>query len=226
MKQLEPNPYEQLIQKYPPGTHVKGRVRNIADFGIFVEIEEGIDGLVHISDMSGTQRVKHPSELFQKGDEVEAILERIDMEDDDKPKISLSIKKLTGDPWDRIPGEYPVGKIFDAKVLKVLDFGAFVQLAEGVEGLVHVSEISEERIEDPRSVLQPDQAVKVQVISMDAAERKIGLSIKSAERQVEMADVQGYSPGTTGGATLGDVFAEKLGKLSGSESGESEPKED
>jgi len=215
MKQLEPNPYEQLIKKYPPGTHVKGRVRNIADFGIFVEIEEGIDGLVHISDMSWTQRVKHPSELFQKGDEVEAVLERIDMEDDDKPKISLSIKKLTGDPWDRIPAEYPVGKVFDAKVLKVLDFGAFVQLAEGVEGLVHVSEISEERIEDPRSVLQPDQEVKVQVISMDPAERKIGLSIKSAERQVEMADVQGYAPGTTGGATLGDVFAAKLGKLTG-----------
>jgi len=220
MKQLEPNPYEQLIEKYPPGTHVKGRVRNIADFGIFVEIEEGIDGLVHISDMSWTQRVKHPSELYQKGDEVEAILERIDMEDDDKPKISLSIKKLTGDPWDRIPQDFPVGKIFDAKVLKVLDFGAFVQLADGVEGLVHVSEISEERIEDPREVLQPDQMVKVQVISIDQHERKIGLSIKSAERQVEMADVQGYSPGTTGGATLGDVFAEKLGKLAGSDSKE------
>jgi small subunit ribosomal protein S1 len=222
MKQLEPNPYEQLTQKYPPGTVVKGRVRNIADFGIFVEIEEGIDGLVHISDMSWTQRVKHPSELYQKGDEVEAILLNVDMEDDDKPKISLGIKQLVGDPWDRIPQEYPVGKIFDAAVLKVLDFGAFVQLAEGVEGLVHVSEISEERIEDPRAVLEPGQTVKVQVISIDPNERKIGLSIKSAERQVEMADVQGYSPGTTGGATLGDVFAEKLGKLAGGDTEKSD----
>ncbi len=218
MKQLEPNPYEQLMEKYPPGTRVKGRVRNIADFGVFVEIEEGIDGLVHISDMSWTQRVKHPSEMFQKGDEVEAVLLNIDMEDDDKPKISLGIKQLVGDPWDRIPQTYPVGRIFDAKILKVLDFGAFVQLEEGVEGLVHVSEISDERVEDPREVLQPDQPVKVQVISIDPAERKIGLSIKSAQRQAEMADVQGYQPGTTGGATLGDLFADKLGKVAGTDS--------
>jgi small subunit ribosomal protein S1 len=222
MKQLEPNPYEQLLEKYPPGTRVTGRVRNIADFGIFVEIEEGIDGLVHISDMSWTQRVKHPSEIYQKGDEVEAVLLNIDMEDDDKPKISLGIKQLVGDPWDRIPNTFPVGKIFDAKVLKVLDFGAFVQLEEGVEGLVHVSEISDERVEDPRDVLQPDQTVKVQVISIDQQERKIGLSIKSAQHQVEMADVQGYSPGTTGGATLGDLFAEKLGKKVGGASASSE----
>ncbi|RMH39745.1 MAG: 30S ribosomal protein S1 [Deltaproteobacteria bacterium] len=220
MKQLEPNPYEQLVKKYPPGSVVKGKVRNIADFGVFVEIEEGIDGLVHISDMSWTQRVKHPSELFQKGDEVEAVLQEINMEDDDKPKISLSIKALSPDPWSRIPQEYPVGKVFDAKVLKVLDFGAFVQLEEGVEGLVHVSEISEERVEDPRDVLQPGQTVKVQVISVDPLERKIGLSIRSAERHAEMADAQGYAPGTTGGATLGDVFKDKLGALKPTESNE------
>src|SRR5438067_6010828 len=125
MKQLEPNPYEQLTEKYPPGTVVKGHVRNIADFGIFVEIEEGIDGLVHISDMSWTQRVKHPSELFQKGDEVEAVLLNIDTSDGEKPKISLGIKQLVPDPWDRIPYDYPTGKIVDGKILKVLDFGAF-----------------------------------------------------------------------------------------------------
>jgi small subunit ribosomal protein S1 len=192
---------------------VKGRVRNIADFGIFVEIEEGIDGLVHISDMSWTQRVKHPSELYQKGDEVEAVLQEINMEDDEKPKISLSIKALGNDPWDRIPQEFPVGKVFEAPVLKVLDFGAFVQIAEGIEGLVHVSEISDERIDDPRSVLAPGQTVRVQVISIDAHERKIGLSIRSAEHAAELADAQGYAPGTTGGATLGDVFKDKLGKL-------------
>ena len=216
MKQLEPNPYEQLRDKYPPGTAVKGRVRNIADFGIFVEIEEGIDGLVHISDMSWTQRVKHPSELFQKGDEVEAVLQAIDTDDGEKPKISLSIKHLVADPWERIPYDYPIGKIVDAKVLKVMDFGAFVELEKGVEGLVHVSEIAEERIDDPRGHLTEAQEVKVQIISLDPSERKIGLSIKGAVRAQEMADAQGYVVGSnTGGATLGDVMRGKLGDLAG-----------
>ncbi len=212
MKQLEANPYEKLHEKYPPGTVVKGKVRNIADFGIFVEIEEGIDGLVHISDMSWTQRVKHPSELYQKGDEVEAVLINIDTDEGDKPKISLGIKQLVGDPWDRIPAEYPIGKIVDAKVLKILDFGAFVEVEKGVEGLVHVSEISEERVDDPNDLLTEGQAVKVQIISMDQAERKIGLSIKAALRSQEMADAQGYTiSNNTGGATLGDVMRQKLG---------------
>ena len=218
MKQLEPNPYEQLTEKYPPGTVVKGKVRNIADFGIFVEIEEGIDGLVHISDMSWTQRVKHPSELFQKGDDVEAVLLNIDTSDGEKPKISLGIKQLVADPWDRIPFEYPTGKVVDGKVLKVLDFGAFVELERGVEGLVHVSEISEEHVEDPRAVLNPGQEVKVQIISTDAAERKIALSIKGANRAKEMSEAQGYSGANAGGATLGDLMRGKLGKLAGKKS--------
>ncbi len=213
MKQLEPNPYEQLTEKYPPGTVVKGLVRNIADFGIFVEIEEGIDGLVHISDMSWTQRVKHPSEMFQKGDPVEAVLLNIDAGEGDKPKISLGIKQMVPDPWDRIPYDYPTGKVVDGKVLKVLDFGAFVELEKGVEGLVHVSEISEEHVEDPRTVLTPGQVVKVLIIHADGAERKIGLSIKGANRAKEMADVQGYASPNAGGATLGDKFRGKLDKL-------------
>ncbi len=215
MKQLEPNPYEQLTEKYPPGTVVKGKVRNIADFGIFVEIEEGIDGLVHISDMSWTQRVKHPSELYQKGDEVEAVLLNIDTEEGDKPKISLGIKQLVADPWDRIPHDYPTGKVVDAKVLKILDFGAFVEIERGVEGLVHISEISEEHVEDPRAVLTPGQDVRVKVISVDGAERKMGLSIKAATRDAELAEAQGYASGATGGATLGDVMASKLGAALG-----------
>jgi small subunit ribosomal protein S1 len=213
MKQLEPNPYEQLTEKYPPGTVVKGLVRNIADFGIFVEIEEGIDGLVHISDMSWTQRVKHPSELFQKGDAVEAVLLNIDTGDGDKPKISLGIKQLVADPWDRIPYDYPAGKIVDGKVLKVLDFGAFVELEKGVEGLVHVSEISDDHVEDPRTVLQPGAAVKVQILHADAAERKIGLSIKGANRAKDAAEAQGFNSSNAGGATLGDKFRGKLDKL-------------
>jgi small subunit ribosomal protein S1 len=213
MKQLEPNPYEQLTEKYPPGTVVKGLVRNIADFGIFVEIEEGIDGLVHISDMSWTQRVKHPSELFQKGDAVEAVLLNIDTGDGDKPKISLGIKQLVQDPWDRIPTAYPAGKVVDGKVLKVLDFGAFVELEKGVEGLVHVSEISDDHVEDPRTVLQPGQDVKVQILHADAAERKIGLSIKGASRAKDAAEAQGFNSSNAGGATLGDKFRGKLDKL-------------
>jgi small subunit ribosomal protein S1 len=211
MKQLESNPYEQLREKYPPGTVVKGKVRNIADFGIFVEIEEGIDGLVHISDMSWTQRVKHPSEMFQKGDEVEAAVLNIDTADGEKPKISLGIKQLIGDPWDRIPYEYPVGKVVPVKILKVLDFGAFVELERGVEGLVHVSEISDERIEDPRTVLKPGEETKAQIITVDPVERKIGLSIRSAANAGNMAEVQAaFVPGSTGGATLGDVMRAKL----------------
>ncbi len=213
MKQLEPNPYEQLMQKYPVGSSVKGSVRNIADFGIFIEIEEGIDGLVHISDMSWTQRVKHPSELFQKGDEVEAVLLNIDTDEGDKPKISLGIKQLVADPWDRIPHEFPIGKVVDAKVLKVLDFGAFVEIERGVEGLVHISEIAEDHVEDPRQLLEPGQEIKVQLISIDTEERKIGLSIRAATRQKELADAQGYSAGSTGGATLGDVMSAKLGAV-------------
>src|SRR6476661_7723436 len=212
-KQLHPNPYEQLTEKYPPGTVVKGHVRNIADFGIFVEIEEGIDGLVHISDMSWTQRVKHPSELFQKGDAVEAVLLNIDTGDGDKPKISLGIKQLVQDPWDRIPMEYPAGKVVEGKILKVLDFGAFAELEKGIEGLVHVSEISEEHVEDPRTVLTPGQQVKVQVLHADGAERKIGLSIKAANRAKDAAEAQGFNSTNAGGATLGDKFRGKLDKL-------------
>jgi small subunit ribosomal protein S1 len=192
---------------------VKGKVRNIADFGIFVEIEEGIDGLVHISDMSWTQRVRHPSELFVKGDDVEAVLLNIDTQDGEKPKISLGIKQLVADPWERIPYDYPQGKMVEAKILKVLDFGAFVEIEKGIEGLVHVSEIADEHIEDPRAVLTPGQDVKVQILSVDVAERKIGLSIKSATRAQDLAESQGYTSPSAGGATLGDVF--KLGDLMG-----------
>src|SRR5687767_2798344 len=204
MKQLEANPYEQLRDKYPPGTVVKGRVRNIADFGIFVEIEEGIDGLVHISDLSWTQRVKHPSELYQKGDEVEAVVLNIEF-DGEKPKVSLGIKQLVPDPWDRIPYDYPAGRIVDCKVLKVLDFGAFVEIERGIEGLIHVSEFSDERVENPKDYVKPGQQLKAEIISVDGAERKIGLSFRGAARAEEVAEAQGYQPGAPT-ATLGDVM--------------------
>src|SRR6201995_5465215 len=212
MKQLEPNPFASLKEKYPPGTVVKGIVRNIADFGIFVEIEEGIDGLVHVSDLSWTQRVKHPSELYQKGDEVEAVVLNIDF-DGEKPKVSLGIKQLVPDPWDRIPYDYPPGKIVEAKVIKVLDFGAFVEIEKGVEGLIHVSEFADERIEDPKAFVKIGQILKAEIIGVDTAERKIGLSFRGAARAEELADAQGFTAGVPT-APLGDVMRDKLAGLS------------
>ncbi len=211
IKQLEPNPFASLKEKYPPGTVVKGVVRNIADFGIFVEIEEGIDGLVHVSDLSWTQRVKHPSELYQKGDEVEAVVLNIEF-DGEKPKVSLGIKQLVPDPWDRIPFDYPVGKIVECKILKVLDFGAFVEIERGVEGLIHVSEFSEDRVEDPKTFVKAGQSLKAEIISVDGAERKIGLSFRGAARADEVADAQGFAQGAPT-ATLGDVMRDKLAAL-------------
>ena len=205
MKQLEENPYEKVLEKYPPGTVVRGTIRNIADFGVFVELEPGIDGLVHITDLSWIQRVRHPSELYKKGDDVDAVVLNID-NTGEKPKISLGIKQLASDPWDRIPFEFPIGKITEVKILKLTDFGAFAEVVPGVEGLIHISEISEERVEDPRSVLSPGQLCRAEVIQLDPNERKIGLSIKSARRQDELADVQGLGDASSAGATLGDLL--------------------
>jgi small subunit ribosomal protein S1 len=209
MKQLEENPYEKVVEKYPPGTVVEGVIRNIADFGVFVELEPGIDGLVHITDLSWTQRVRHPSELYKKGDEVKAMVLNID-NTGEKPKISLGIKQLQQDPWDRIPYDYPIGKIIDVKILKLADFGAFAEIEPGIEGLIHISEITDERIEDPAQVLEPGQTHRAEVIQMDAAERRIGLSIKSARRQDQLADAQGFQNASQAGATLGDLMAEQL----------------
>jgi small subunit ribosomal protein S1 len=178
---------------------------------VFVELEPGIDGLVHITDLSWTQRVRHPSDLFKKGDEVQAAVLNID-NTGDKPKISLGIKQLSNDPWDRVPYEFPIGKVTEVKILKLTDFGAFAEIIPGVEGLIHISEISEDRIEDPRTVLEPGQLCRAEVIQLDANERKIGLSIKSARRQDDLADAQGFANASEAGATLGDLFSERQKK--------------
>lgn len=212
IKQLDPNPYEQLKERYPIGSIVKGQVRNVAEFGVFVEIEEGIDGLVHISDISWTQRIRQPSEIYNKGDEIEAVLLEVETDSEGKPKISLGVKQMIPNPWKRIAKDYPIGKTFAAKVLRVSDFGAFVELEEGIEGLIHISEISEDKINDLSEVMKPDQTVNVQIISIDSEERKIGLSLRAAQRQAELANIQGYGKDESGGATLGDVFGEQLGQ--------------
>ncbi|MBI5495524.1 MAG: 30S ribosomal protein S1 [Deltaproteobacteria bacterium] len=211
MKQIETNPWTVLEQRYPVGTVIKGKVRNITDFGIFVGIEEGIDGLVHISDLSWTHRVKHPSELYNKGDEVEAVVLNINAEEE---RISLGIKQLHEDPWGRIPQAYPRGARVKGKVQKITDFGAFIEIEPGIEGLCHVSEFDDARVENPRDFLKLGQDVDVMIIDVDAEERKIGLSIKAVKKAEEGTDYRAYLASTKGEsrATLGDLLKDKLQK--------------
>ncbi len=202
MKQVEANPWSLLREKYPLYSRIVGNVRNITDFGIFVGIEDGIDGLVHISDISWTHRVKHPSEIFELGQEVEAVVTNID---EDNQRFSLSIKELTSDPWEeRIPERYRPGSIWPGTVKKLTDFGAFVELEKGIEGLVHVSEISDDHIKNPRDVLEDGQDVAVKVISLDPDKRQIGLSIRSADDDTSsyMMEAQGQEASTNLGAQL------------------------
>jgi small subunit ribosomal protein S1 len=221
MKQVEPNPWTLLGDKYPIGTVIRGQVRNITDFGIFIGIEEGIDGLVHISDLSWTQRVKHPSDMFQKNDEVEAVVLNIDVENE---RFSLGIKQLHEDPWGRIPQVYPRGARVTGTVSKVTDFGAFIEIEPGIDGLCHVSEFSDEHVEDPRSFLKPGDVVDVMIIDNDKEERKIGLSIKAVKKAERGLDYRAYlaeqnnqgsskkSTGKSSGGmgTLGDAFKGKF----------------
>lgn len=176
MKQIEQNPWTVLEDKYPIGSVIKGIVRNVTDFGVFVGVEDGVDGLVHVSDISWTQRVKHPGELYKKGDIVEACVLNIDVENE---RFSLGIKQLLQDPWDTLSERHPVSSRVKGKVTKVTDFGGFVEIEPGIEGLVHVSEIRDERVENPRDVLAEGQEVEVKIIDINTSDRKIALSIKA-----------------------------------------------
>ena len=211
MKQIEPNPWTLLEEKYLVGTRILGKIRNITDFGIFIGIEDGIDGLVHISDISWTQKIRHPSELYRKGEEVEAVVLNIDVENE---RFSLGIKQLEPDPWETIPQRYPPGKIVPSRITKLTDFGAFAEIEEGIEGLIHISELSNERIDDPSQVVNVNEEHKVEIISVDPKERKIALSIKSFQRRSESGRLREYSD--EGGATaqLGDLLKDKLSGLS------------
>ncbi|MBH24715.1 MAG: 30S ribosomal protein S1 [Myxococcales bacterium] len=212
MKQIEPNPWTLLEEKYPIGTVITGKVRNITDFGIFVGIEEGIDGLVHISDLSWTQKVRHPSELYKKGDEVQAVVLNIDV---DNERFSLGIKQLMPDPWETLPSRYPPGKIVEAKITKLTDFGAFAEIENGVEGLIHISEISIERVDDPSQAVNVGDIRKTEVISVDPKERKIALSIKSFIQRSERGSLRQYADEGSASVQLGDLFKDKLGDLMG-----------
>jgi small subunit ribosomal protein S1 len=182
IRQLESNPWEAAQAKYPPGTKIKGKVRNLTSYGAFVELEEGLDGMVHVSDISWTRKINHPSEVFQKGDEVEAVVLEIDKANQ---RISLGMKQLGTDPWSAIDQFYKVGDLVTGKVTKLASFGAFVGLAHDIDGLVHISQISEERVDKIKNVLNAGQEVTARVVKIDRSERRIGLSIKAANYSPE-----------------------------------------
>jgi small subunit ribosomal protein S1 len=189
LKQAEPNPWDVIGEKFPAGTIIEGQVKNITDFGIFVGVDEGIDGLVHISDLSWTKRIKHPSELYKKGDLVRAVVLNIDR---DNERFSLGIKQLADDPWETAPRRYAARTVIRGKVTSVTDFGIFVELEEGIEGLIHVSEISKEKVESPKEFAQVGQEIEAVVIHVDPSDRKIALSIKNLQDIKDKADVDTY----------------------------------
>ncbi len=190
MKQLLPNPWDLVTDNYPVGSVIEGKVKNITDFGIFIGIEEGIDGLIHVSDLSWTERIKHPSEKFSKGETIQAAVLKIDKEHE---RFSLGIKQLEPDPWQAAYNNYPSGTIIEGKITNVTDFGVFVQLEEGIEGLVHVSEISKDKVKTPIGMYEVGDALKAIVINVSAKDRKIGLSIKTLEEDGEEGAAENYA---------------------------------
>jgi small subunit ribosomal protein S1 len=210
MKQVEPNPWAVIQEKYPVGTKVVGRVKTVTDFGIFIGFDEGVDGLVHVSEMSWTKKIKHPGELYKKGQQVEAVVLNIDP---DNERFSLGIKQITPDPWKDVARRYRKGDVVVGKVTNVTDFGAFVELEEGIEGLVHVSEISREKVEKPSDVLKVGDTLSAVVLHIDPHERRIGLSIKGLKEKTEKAEVAKYisDQGPTS-PSLGELIQEEMEK--------------
>ncbi|MEJ2474262.1 MAG: 30S ribosomal protein S1 [Desulfobacterales bacterium] len=208
MKQVAPNPWDMVSEKYPIGTTIEGKIKNITDFGLFVGIDEGIDGLVHISDISWTKRIKHPSEIYKKGDLVQAIVLDIDK---DNERFSLGVKQLQSDPWDTVSERYEVGKEITGTITNLTDFGIFVELEEGIEGLVHVSEISKEKIKTPVGKYNVGDVITAKVMNINTEERRIGLSIKRLEMDDEQGMLSDYvnnmRPATS---TFGEILRENL----------------
>lgn len=208
MKQVVPNPWDVIAEKYPVGTTIEGKIKNITDFGLFIGIDEGIDGLVHISDISWIKRIKHPSELFKKGDMVQAIVLDIEKESE---RFSLGIKQLLDDPWTSVAERYQVGKEITGTITNLTDFGVFVELEEGIEGLVHVSEISKEKIKTPVGMFNIGDVITARVMNINSDERRIGLSIKRMEIEDEQSLLSDYvnniGPATS---TFGEILRENL----------------
>tara|TARA_B100000212_G_scaffold340225_1_gene320297 strand:+ start:21634 stop:23280 length:1647 start_codon:yes stop_codon:yes gene_type:complete len=207
IRQLDPNPWDMVVHNYPVGAHVHGKVRNITTYGAFIELEEGIDGMVHVSDMSWTRKINHPSEVLKKSDEIDAIVLDVDTSNQ---RISLGVKQLTDDPWADIDGRFRIGDVVTGKTSKITSFGAFVELEDHIDGLVHISQISEERIEKIKDSLNIGDEVTARVIKIDREERRIGLSIKAASYDEEQlaAETQTYDNMKDGAdlTNLGDIL--------------------
>jgi small subunit ribosomal protein S1 len=208
MKQVKPNPWDVIAEKYPVGTTIEGKIKNITDFGLFIGIDEGIDGLVHISDISWTKRIKHPSEVYKKGDVLQAIV--LDIEKDNE-RFSLGVKQLQQDPWKTVAERYEVGKEITGTITNLTDFGIFIELEEGIEGLVHVSEISKEKIKTPIGMYNVGDVITAKVMNINSDERRIGLSIKRLEMEDEQSILSEYvnsmKPATS---TFGEILRENL----------------
>jgi small subunit ribosomal protein S1 len=207
MRQLASNPWDSLHDKYPVGATVEGRVRNLTDFGAFIEIEDGIDGLVHVSNLSWTKRVKHPSEVLKKGDRVKAVVLAIEP---DKRRLSLGVKQLQPDVWETFFSQHHVGDVLHGKVLRVASFGAFVEIAEGIEGLCHNSEAQDANGQP--MTLEPGQEHDFKIVKMNPEEKKVGLSIRAVGEEASRTEVEAYkhpAASTSGGSTIGDLLTWK-----------------
>ncbi len=189
MKQLQQNPWDVVTETYPVGSVIEGKIKNITDFGVFIGIEDGIDGLIHVSDLSWTERIKHPSEKYTKGETIQAVVLKIDKENE---RFSLGIKQLIPDPWQEAYNNYPSGTVVEGEITNVTDFGVFVKLEEGIEGLVHVSEISKDKVKTPVGMYQVGDILKAIVINVSAKDRKIGLSVKTLETDGEEEAVEKF----------------------------------
>jgi small subunit ribosomal protein S1 len=213
MKQLQPNPWDLVSENYPVGSIIEGKIKNITDFGVFIGIEEGIDGLIHVSDLSWTERIKHPSEKYAKGETIQAVVLKIDRENE---RFSLGVKQLEPDPWQAAIERYPVGSTVQGKITNVTEFGVFVEVEEGIEGLIHVSEISKEKISSPVGMYNVGDAVEARVINVSAKDRKIGLSIKALSEEFAEGSLEEYKQkqGKGGPATIGDLLREEMSNKS------------
>jgi small subunit ribosomal protein S1 len=213
LKQLSGNPWDELVKQFPVGSQIKGIVRSVTDFGIFVNVKDDIDGLVHVSDFSWTKRIKDPKEvrdLYKKGDEVEAMVLEIDPENS---RLSLGIKQLTPDIWDSVPHRYPSGVRVKGTITSITDFGVFVELEEGIEGLIHVSQLGIEKGEEIQSKFTPGTEIESEVLNVDREERRISLSLKQPKRSKQKEDYAQYLEDSSSAVTFGDLLQEQLGSI-------------
>jgi small subunit ribosomal protein S1 len=210
LKQVSPDPWETLPVRYHIGSRVTGKVRSLTDFGAFVEIEDGIDGLVHVSDISWTKRIKHPSDVLKKGQQVDAVITNIDV---DGRRLSLSIKDLEPNAWDRFFDTHKLGDVIKGRAVRFANFGAFIEIEEGIEGLCHVSELSDSRVEKPEDAVKIGQVLPFKILKLDPSQKKIGLSARAVGKENDPEDVRTYHETGSGMATLGDI-ANLLGSSS------------